>query len=41
MCGIAGILSLRDGIEPPGLEQLSRMVGALRHRGPDELRRLP
>ena len=35
MCGIAGILSLRDGIEPPGLEALSRMVGALRHRGPD------
>jgi len=35
MCGIAGILSLRDGIEPPGLEQLSLMVGVLQHRGPD------
>jgi asparagine synthase (glutamine-hydrolysing) len=35
MCGIAGILSLRDGIEPPSLEQLALMVGALRHRGPD------
>ena len=36
MCGIAGILSLRDGIEPPGLEQLAVMAGALRHRGPEE-----
>jgi asparagine synthase (glutamine-hydrolysing) len=35
MCGIAGILSLRDGIEPPSLDQLSLMAGALRHRGPD------
>ncbi len=35
MCGIAGILSLRDGIAPPSLEQLSLMVGALSHRGPD------
>jgi len=35
MCGIAGILSLRDGLDPPDLEQLSLMVGALSHRGPD------
>ena len=35
MCGIAGVLALRDGVEPPGLEQLALMVGALRHRGPD------
>jgi asparagine synthase (glutamine-hydrolysing) len=35
MCGIAGILSLRDGIEPPSLERLSLMVGAMQHRGPD------
>jgi asparagine synthase (glutamine-hydrolysing) len=35
MCGIAGILSLRDGIEPPSLEQLSLMVGVIHHRGPD------
>ena len=35
MCGIAGILSLRDGSESPSLEQLSLMVGVLRHRGPD------
>jgi asparagine synthase (glutamine-hydrolysing) len=35
MCGIAGILALREGIEPPSLDQLSLMVGALRHRGPD------
>jgi asparagine synthase (glutamine-hydrolysing) len=36
MCGIAGIVSLRDGLEPPALEQLEAMAGALRHRGPDE-----
>jgi asparagine synthase (glutamine-hydrolysing) len=36
MCGIAGILALREDLEPPGLEQLGRMAGALRHRGPDE-----
>src|SRR4051812_48844455 len=35
MCGIAGIVSL-DGRSTPGLDQLSRMAGALRHRGPDE-----
>ena len=36
MCGIAGIVSLREGLEPPGLEPVTAMVGALRHRGPDE-----
>jgi asparagine synthase (glutamine-hydrolysing) len=36
MCGIAGIVALRDGLEPPGVGQLAAMVGALRHRGPDE-----
>jgi asparagine synthase (glutamine-hydrolysing) len=36
MCGIAGILALREGLEPPGLAQLALMAGALRHRGPDE-----
>jgi asparagine synthase (glutamine-hydrolysing) len=36
MCGIAGIVSLSDGLEPPSLAQLSAMTGALRHRGPDE-----
>jgi asparagine synthase (glutamine-hydrolysing) len=36
MCGIAGIVSLRDDIAPPDLDDLGRMAGALRHRGPDE-----
>jgi asparagine synthase (glutamine-hydrolysing) len=36
MCGIAGSLALRDDLPPPRLEDLSAMVGALRHRGPDE-----
>lgn len=36
MCGIAGIVSLRDGSPPPGLDELRAMTGALRHRGPDE-----
>jgi asparagine synthase (glutamine-hydrolysing) len=36
MCGIAGIVSLRPGLEPPTLEALTGMAGALRHRGPDE-----
>jgi asparagine synthase (glutamine-hydrolysing) len=36
MCGIAGILALRDGSPPPALGELRAMVGALRHRGPDE-----
>jgi len=36
VCGIAGSLALRDGLPPPALEDLQAMVGALRHRGPDE-----
>ena len=36
MCGIAGSLALQDGIPAPALEDLKAMVGALRHRGPDE-----
>jgi asparagine synthase (glutamine-hydrolysing) len=36
MCGIAGIVSLRPGLEPPSLEALGAMAALLRHRGPDE-----
>ena len=36
MCGIAGIVSLQDGLEPPSVEQLATIAGALRHGGPDE-----
>ncbi len=36
MCGIAGIVSLREGLAPPTVEALARMAGALHHRGPDE-----
>jgi len=36
MCGIAGSVALADGAPPPSLEDLQAMVGALRHRGPDE-----
>src|SRR5262249_10226181 len=36
MCGIAGVMSIDGGRPAPSLEQLSRMAGALRHRGPDE-----
>ncbi|HEY3382171.1 MAG TPA: asparagine synthase (glutamine-hydrolyzing) [Vicinamibacterales bacterium] len=36
MCGIAGIVALRDGLEPPTREQLATMASALRHRGPEE-----
>jgi asparagine synthase (glutamine-hydrolysing) len=36
MCGIAGVLRLTDAAAPPGREELQRMAGALRHRGPDE-----
>jgi asparagine synthase (glutamine-hydrolysing) len=35
VCGIAGIVAL-NGSGAPTLEQLTRMAGALRHRGPDE-----
>src|SRR5512145_2531777 len=34
MCGIAGILRL-DGA-PPTRDELKRMAGSIRHRGPDE-----
>jgi asparagine synthase (glutamine-hydrolysing) len=36
MCGIAGVVSLRPGLPPIGIEDLARMAGALAHRGPDE-----
>jgi len=36
MCGIAGVVSLRDDLSPPDLDRLGRMAGALQHRGPDE-----
>jgi asparagine synthase (glutamine-hydrolysing) len=36
MCGIAGILSLTDGAEPPSRAELERMAAVLDHRGPDE-----
>jgi asparagine synthase (glutamine-hydrolysing) len=36
MCGLAGIYTLRDAARPPELDELRRMAGALRHRGPDE-----
>ena len=35
MCGIAGSLALEDGIAPPRIDDLTAMVGAIRHRGPD------
>ena len=36
MCGIAGMVNFRDSLAPPDAEELARMAGALRHRGPDE-----
>lgn len=36
MCGIAGVVALRDDLAPPTLQQLNAQCGALRHRGPDE-----
>ncbi len=36
MCGIAGIVNRRAGLAPPDRDDLARMAGALRHRGPDE-----
>lgn len=36
MCGIAGVIRRRPGLPPPEVDALSLMVGALRHRGPDE-----
>ncbi|HJL16609.1 MAG TPA: asparagine synthase (glutamine-hydrolyzing) [Sandaracinaceae bacterium LLY-WYZ-13_1] len=37
MCGIAGIVALREGAPPPEREALIRMATAMHHRGPDEL----
>jgi len=36
MCGIAGIVNLKPGLPGPTREALSKMAGALEHRGPDE-----
>ncbi|MDP2270263.1 MAG: asparagine synthase (glutamine-hydrolyzing) [Archangium sp.] len=36
MCGIAGIVSLGERGAPPSRELLTRMAGAMEHRGPDE-----
>lgn len=36
MCGIAGIVRLREGLPPPSIDALERMAASLRHRGPDE-----
>jgi len=36
MCGIAGIINLREGMAPPSIEALGAMAAAITHRGPDE-----
>ncbi|MCK5800322.1 MAG: asparagine synthetase B, partial [Deltaproteobacteria bacterium] len=36
MCGICGVYNLTEGQRPVEPELLKKMVGALRHRGPDE-----
>jgi asparagine synthase (glutamine-hydrolysing) len=36
MCGIAGFVALQDDAGPSRLEQVTAMVAALEHRGPDE-----
>lgn len=36
MCGIAGIVNVRDGLPPPDRDALGRMCAAMTHRGPDE-----
>jgi len=36
MCGIAGVVALDGGVQPPDADALGRMCAALRHRGPDE-----
>lgn len=35
MCGISGLLYLNSG--EPSLENLSRMISQVQHRGPDSL----
>ncbi len=36
MCGIAGLLHRSSVAEPPSVDLLVRMIGMIRHRGPDE-----
>ena len=36
MCGIAGIVNLTERGETPPAGLLARMIGMIRHRGPDE-----
>lgn len=36
MCGIAGIVNLEAGVEPPDIDALGAMAAAITHRGPDE-----
>jgi len=36
MCGIAGVVARADGLTPPTIGQISRMIAAQRHRGPEE-----
>jgi len=36
MCGIAGVVALSPGAHVPETAELSRIAGALRHRGPEE-----
>ncbi|GEJ57610.1 asparagine synthase (glutamine-hydrolyzing) [Anaeromyxobacter diazotrophicus] len=35
MCGIAGVVLLREALPPPRLEDVGAMIQALGHRGPD------
>lgn len=35
MCGIAGVVSLRSATASPDPNAVARMLGRLRHRGPD------
>jgi asparagine synthase (glutamine-hydrolysing) len=36
MCGIAGVVNRRADLAAPDVDSLTRMAGALTHRGPDE-----
>jgi asparagine synthase (glutamine-hydrolysing) len=36
MCGIAGVVALRGELPASALDDAAAMIGALRHRGPDE-----